>query len=84
MERQGKVKKLDTEAVPVHILDPLTDYRFETWIVGKDIDLQTVEKFRDSRSGALYALIAYEGNKKQVVVLKKHVWEATKKTMDSV
>ena len=84
MERQGKAKRLDAEAVPVHILDPLTDYRFETWVVGKDVDSETVEKFRDVQSGALYVLIAYKEGKKQVVVLKKHVWESTKKTMDSV
>lgn len=84
MKSTGRIKEIKEGMVRVHMINPVSGYSIEHWIVGKDVDVETVNKFRDLKTGDLYAMTAFENGQPKIRVLKKDFWEKTKKLMDSV
>ncbi|HEV7165031.1 MAG TPA: hypothetical protein VGO35_06545 [Gammaproteobacteria bacterium] len=77
-EAKGKLSKV--EAVEVHVLDPKGDYSTQ-WLVGKDISPELLEKFRDSASGALYAITIYKAGVPETMLAAKEKWLEVKSTL---
>ncbi len=75
------LKLLDT--VEAHILDSIRGYYVETWIVGDDIERETVEEYATS-SGELYAMCVYEKGEPQTYVIAKEIWDKQKSIFSSI
>ena len=82
MKSEGQIKDID--AIRVHMIDPDKGYTIGHWIIGKDIDEDTVNKFRDKNTGDLYAITYYENGEPKVSVMIKSLWDETKEKMDSI
>jgi hypothetical protein len=78
MKSKGQIKEIKEEMVRVHMINPVSGYSTEHWIVGKDVDVETVNKFRDLRKGDLYAMTSFENGQPKISVLKKDFWEEAK------
>lgn len=60
LREKGKpVIRLDR--VPVHVLDGLKGPLEREWVVGEDVSEDVVARMADPRTGALYAVVLYEG-----------------------
>lgn len=57
--RGYQVVRLDR--VPVHLLDAVKGPSETEWVVGRDVTREVVEQHADPESGALYAVVFYEG-----------------------
>ncbi len=64
MQQAGEVKQIDEPLIRVHMLHP-SGNTVEYWTVGKDIDQETVDNFRDAESGDIYALTTPTATVKQ-------------------
>ncbi len=56
--------------------------RTELWTIDKDIPSEKVNKFQDKETGELYAVVAYEKGKPHTLLVKKELWQKTKKQME--
>ena len=99
-EDLGLAKKVDSEVIKVHILDPFADlahalnpeiaekgyYRQEYWVVGKDIPSETVMKFKDPINGDLYIIFVKRNDETEIspFAMKRELWENAKQEMDSI
>ena len=81
-QREGKMVK--TDVVPVHVLHVMNGYTIQHWTIGEDIDAEAVEGFRDSESGAIYALIHFENGEEVTHLMAKHLWEESRRKLDAV
>lgn len=71
---QGKIKKTDSvEVIEAHILDPNEGCYLSNWIVGEDVDPETVKKFA-TKNNRLYVIVAYEEGKPHTLVTTKEIW----------
>jgi len=84
MKSEGQAKEIKDEMIRVHMINPVSGDSIEHWTIGKDIDEETVNKFRDPETGDLYALTSFENGQPKRSVLKKDFWEKSKKLMDSI
>ena len=82
MEHEGLMNKLEN-VVRVHMLHVLSGYTTQHWVIGEDIDAETVEKFRDSESDDIYAMTHYEQGEEQTHILRKHLWEESHRKLDA-
>lgn len=83
MQQAGEVKPIDEPLIRVHMLNPYGN-TVEYWIIGKDIDQETVNQFLDAESGDIYAMTHFEEGVPQKSILKKEAWEKARQLMDSV
>ena len=83
MQTEGKVRPVAESMVRVHLLGP-GGCTVQHWVVGRDLDLQTCEKFRDPETGDVYALTVFEQGKPKTYFLEKHLWDEAKAKMDAV
>lgn len=81
LEKSGAISK--TEAVEVHVLDPNGNYS-TFWTIGEDISPEIVEKAKDKKTGAIYALTTYQAGKPQTHVLLKEKWLIAKAQFDAI
>ncbi|HKJ70599.1 MAG TPA: hypothetical protein VKA55_02475 [Gammaproteobacteria bacterium] len=49
------------DRVPVHVLDAMSGPSQTEWVVGRDVTRGVVESHADPDTGALYAVVFYEG-----------------------
>ena len=82
LQREGKMVK--TDVVPVHVLHVMNGYTIQHWTIGEDIDAEAVEGFRDSESGAIYALIHFENGEEVTHLMAKHLWEESRRKLGAV
>lgn len=73
MKAKRELRPID--AIRVHMLDPLKGYHVLDWIIGKDVPQESVEKFRDPGTDALYAMTWYEEGKAHIAVVRKDKWD---------
>jgi hypothetical protein len=59
--RQQGVRLVRLDRVPVHLLDAMNGPSETEWVVGRDVTRQVVEDHADPETGALYAVVFYEG-----------------------
>ncbi len=78
---KGLIKEID--AVQAHILDPMEGYYVSNWVVGEDIERETVQKFATDNK-QVYVSIAYEKGEPQTLVMKKEVWDKEKQLFDMI
>jgi diphthamide synthase (EF-2-diphthine--ammonia ligase) len=64
------------EGCDVHIIDP-DGYRVEKWIVGKDIEQENYDKYKD-KNGFIYVMIHYENGEPNTTLLKREIWQQIK------
>ncbi len=81
MQQEGQALELQT--LRVHMLDPKGNKTLE-WILGEDVDLDTVKKCRDEETGDLFAMTHYEKGQPVVSILKKDLWCEAKHSVDWV
>lgn len=82
LENENKIKKLDY--VKVNILDPIKGFYQEDWIIGKDIDVDMFEKYKDDITGELYVINVYESGQLKVGIFKKEIWDQAKKQYEYI
>ena len=82
MKAEGQIKDID--AIRVHMIDSVRGYSLGHWVIGENIDEDTVNKFRDITTGDLYAMTHYENGEPKVSVMSKSLWSETKERMDSI
>lgn len=80
MEEEKKFSRL----IKTNILDPIKGVYVEYWSIGKEIDENTYNQFKDENSNEIYILNVYEEGKLNTFLLKKEMWEDTKIKMESV
>jgi len=68
--------------VVAHILDPIAGYSNRDLQVGKDIDADTVRRLGDN--GAVFVVVAYEGDTCTATVCKRAQWLRAKAKQDAV
>jgi hypothetical protein len=79
MQQEGKIREL--RVVRVHVLHPFGNRDLE-WVIGQDVDQETVDQFRDSETGDLYAVTHFEEGQPTTSVMKKSFWERARVVMD--
>ena len=82
MEADGHIKP-SQPVVRVHLLG-LSGKTVEHWLVGTDIDQETVDEFRDVATGDIYASTHLEKGKPQTFVIKKEEWETLRRKLNSL
>jgi len=60
LRQQGR-RVLRLDRVPVHLLDAVSGPSQTEWVVGRDVTREVVENHVDPETGALYAVVFYEG-----------------------
>jgi hypothetical protein len=75
----GKDKERRSDC-PVHILDPAQPERVETWVIGKDVSVETYDQFKDE-IGNLYAIVQYQDGKSSKLVVTKPIWDFAKQSV---
>ena len=95
MIKQGKIAPADGEYVQVHILDlggpvraslglsgPNDEYTVATWRIGQDVPKEMVERFRDPRTQAIYAVVQYDEGRARTLLMRYDLWLSTKHLTD--
>jgi hypothetical protein len=83
MQHEGKARQVTEPMIRVHVLSP-GGCKVEHRVVGRDVDAQTCEKFRDPTTGDVYALTVFEHGQPKTYFLAKHLWDEAKAKMDAV
>ena len=81
-QREGNMVK--TDVVRVHVLHVISGVTIQHWSIGEDIDAEAVEKFRDSESGAIYAMVHFENGEEVTHLMAKHLWEDSRRKLAAV
>jgi hypothetical protein len=82
--RSQKAGLVSTAAtVTVRVADPKGDYE-ATWVVGRDVPAAIVARFRDDKSGELYAVTYYEAGKPTTSVVLKTKWLQVRQAMGNI
>ena len=76
LKEEGTAKHISTE-VRVHMLH-LDREEELLWVIGQDVDQETVDRFWDPETCALYAMTHFEAGEPQTSVMQKHLWDAWK------
>ncbi len=77
MEQDGKARRIEGDVVRVQHL--ATDgYQVEHWVVGRDVSADDVQRFRDPKTGEMYAMSMFEDGKPTTYLLSKDKWESAK------
>lgn len=67
---------LRLDRVPVHLLDAVQGPSQTEWVVGEDVTRDVVENHADPETGALYAVVLYEGlEPRETKVTSRARWE---------
>ena len=83
MQREQKIREMAEPVVRAHVLSPL-GYRVQHWVIGREMDDDQCQRFRDADTGDLYVLTYFEAGEEKQKMLVKHVWEQAKAQMDGV
>lgn len=83
MEREQKIREVTESVVRAHVLSPF-GYKIQHWVIGRDIDVEQCERFRDPDTGDVHVLTFFEAGEEKQTVLQKQVWEQAKARMDGV
>ena len=81
MQAEGKISNIDKPLIQVHMLHVVNGYYVDTWTIGEDVLAQTVEKFRDASTDALYAMTFFKDGKPEMRVMAKSLWDEAKSQM---
>ncbi|MGH7514763.1 MAG: hypothetical protein ACREOQ_17800 [Gemmatimonadales bacterium] len=84
MEREGRMARAEGEHVTVHVLDPARGYHTTVWKIGEDISSEKAAEFIDQATQALYLLRVYREGSPESFLLRKDVWDDTKRKFDQV
>lgn len=76
MIRQGKITPVDN-IILTHILDPLAKdgYVAEHWTIGEDVSQDSVDKFINTKTKELYAMVVYKNGEGSTYLLKKEKFD---------
>jgi len=83
MLNEGKIS-IAEESITVNILHPIKGLINESWEIGKDIDNELVNKFKDKTTNSLYAFTVFEDGNLKTALLKKEKWEEMKRELDII
>ena len=76
-----RVRRLDR--VPVHVLDAFQGPSETQWVIGTDVTAEVAEQYTDPETGALYAVVLYEGAEPRATkVTTRGKWEELRASMD--
>lgn len=56
-----------------------SEFRKETWTIGKEISQEQYEKFRSPKNGEIFILVSYNEGKKQTMLVTKDFWDSVMK-----
>ena len=74
--------KLTQRKVTAHLLDPKAGHTTQEWIVGRDVDAETVTRF--AQDDNLYIAIAYKSGEPVLTVCSKAIWESARMEFDAI
>lgn len=74
MIQEGKISKIEEEVVKVHMLHPVDGYNVLHWVVGEDINKDTVDRF-SNENGEIYAMTVFDSGEQKVVVVTKEIFD---------
>ena len=74
--------KTNPKKVIAHLLDPKAGYTTQEWIVGRDVDVETVSRF--AQDGNLYIAIAYKSGEPVLTVCNKAMWKSAQMELDAI
>lgn len=74
MIQEGKMSKIEEEVVKVHMLHPVDGYNVLHWVVGEDINKDTVDRF-SNENGEIYAMTVFDSEEQKVVVVTKEIFD---------
>jgi hypothetical protein len=80
MQQGGKMTQIPS--VRVHLIHPAGNRDLD-WVIGTDVSQETVDRFRDSETGDLYAMTYFQAGEPKMTVLKRSFWEKTIQLMDT-
>lgn len=75
-------KKPAPTMVTAYLLDPKAGHTTQEWIIGQDVEAETVARF--AQNNRLYIAIAYKGGQPVLTVCNKATWESAKAEFDSI
>lgn len=70
------------ETVVAHVLDPKTGHTVQKWLVGPDIEADTVKRLGEN--GEIFVAIYYEEGKPKTMICKRAVWMQIKAQNDAI
>lgn len=73
---QSNIGNAVTGIVKVHMLDILRGYQVIYWIIGHDIQQDTVLQYMDPETGELYAIYYFELEESRLQLISKRIWES--------
>lgn len=77
MEQEGKARKVEDQVVRVHHL-ATHGYEVEHWVVGRDVSIADVKRFRDHVTQEMYAMSMFEDGEPKMYFLTKEKWQLAK------
>ncbi len=66
----------DNDIVKVHMLDMLRGYQVIHWVIGNDIQENTVLQYKDGETGDLYAIYYWELEECRLELISKRTWQS--------
>lgn len=83
LKASGLATPLGAGLVPVHMLG-LDGYVRKHWKLGKDLDEETWRRFRDPKSGAVYAMTLLQAGQPETHLVPYAQWLELKRQLDAV
>lgn len=84
MKNQGQIRDIKADVIRVHMINPVSGDSIEYWVVGEDVDTETVNEFCDPATGDLYAMTRFVDGQPERGVMKRDFWKRAKNAMDTI
>ena len=72
----GIFGKKTPSSITAHILDPVTGYSKQTWIIGKNVTREVVDKLAED--GNIFVVVVYESGTPNQIICNRNLWNQTK------
>lgn len=78
----GIFRKKSPSSITAHILDPVTGYSKQTWIIGQNVTREVVENLAED--GNIFVVIVYESGMPNQIICKRNLWNQTKAQFEAL
>lgn len=72
----GIFGKKTPSSIMAHVLDPVTGYSKQTWIIGQHVTREVVDKLADD--GNIFVVVVYESGTPNQIICNRNLWNQTK------
>jgi len=74
MLKEGKLSIIADDTIKVHMLHSIDGYIILEWVIGEDVDRETVMRFTDEQNNELYAMTFLQDGEEKVMIVKEAVF----------